>query len=118
MKGLTLREISGIEKESNISPWYVAAVLDRSRFPGCSAYECCEDCDPNGSCDQCDTVDGRWIEAVCEYASTCDYCGELTAHVQMSMNPETQQGFCDECFNKAVRVKLIKRCDHRLRGKN
>jgi hypothetical protein len=60
----------------------------------------CPDCEPNGNCDSCDTIDGRFMEAVNEYASTCDWCAELTMHVMMRMDPETQLGYCEECVPK------------------
>jgi len=46
-------------------------------------------------CDDC--IDGRYIGAVCEYASTCDECGELTSHVEMTMDEITQLGYCEDC---------------------
>jgi|GEM_PF-2896607 len=46
-------------------------------------------------CDDC--VDGRFIEAVSEYASTCDGCGELTHHNLLTMDEETQLGYCYLC---------------------
>lgn len=61
-----------------------------------------EDCDlfePGGEeCDDC--VDGRFIGAVSEYASTCDGCGELTAHELMTMDEKTQLGYCEKCAPK------------------
>ena len=39
-------------------------------------------------------VDGRWIDVVSVYASTCDGCGELTSHEEMLMDEETQLGYC------------------------
>jgi len=51
--------------------------------------------------DDCvDCVDGRDIECVCEYASTCDGCGELTSHENMTMDEETQLGYCSDCAPK------------------
>ena len=47
--------------------------------------------------DRDDEVEGRWIGAVCEYASTCDDCGELTMHESMWMDEETQLGYCEKC---------------------
>lgn len=45
-----------------------------------------------------DEVDGRWIGAVCEYASTCDGpCAELTSHAEMRADPVTQLGYCWQC---------------------
>ncbi|MFA6447718.1 MAG: hypothetical protein WCW31_05745 [Patescibacteria group bacterium] len=46
-------------------------------------------------CDDC--IDGRFIDAVSEYASTCDGCGELTHHDLMVMDPKTQLGYCKPC---------------------
>jgi hypothetical protein len=48
----------------------------------------------------CDSVDGRWIEAVAEYASTCDGCGELCHHDLMEMDEETQLGYCQMCIER------------------
>lgn len=64
------------------------------------SYECPE-CHGEGDCDYCDSIDGRWIEAVNEYASTCDGCGELTHHdyqlFDPSVWPEVQLSYCEEC---------------------
>ena len=46
-------------------------------------------------CEDC--CDGRFMGAVCEYASTCDGCGELTLHEGMIMRKETQLGYCETC---------------------
>ncbi|MFZ2225814.1 MAG: hypothetical protein WA064_00120 [Candidatus Moraniibacteriota bacterium] len=46
-------------------------------------------------CDDC--VEGRDIGVVCEYASTCDGCGELFSHEELEMDPETYLGYCEEC---------------------
>lgn len=49
--------------------------------------------------DRDDEVDGRWIGAVCEYASTCDgSCAELTSHSDLHMDDLTQLGYCDSCL--------------------
>jgi len=47
--------------------------------------------------ESCDTIDGRWIEAVSEYASTCDGCGELAMHADLEMDEATQLGYCEKC---------------------
>ncbi len=47
--------------------------------------------------DDDDEVNGRWLSAVCEYASTCDGCGDLTMHEEMTMDDETQLGYCHDC---------------------
>ena len=57
----------------------------------------CDECNDTGDCDHCDSIDGRWIEAVCEYASTCDGCGELEMHSAMEMDPVTHLGYCARC---------------------
>ena len=48
-------------------------------------------------CDREDEIDGRFIDAVAEYASTCDGCGELTHHDFLTMDDETQLGYCEVC---------------------
>lgn len=59
----------------------------------------CEYCNGVGYCDHCDAIDGRWIEAVCEYASTCDVCGELTHHDLLTACEEgCQLGTCESCI--------------------
>jgi hypothetical protein len=63
----------------------------------CSHDTRCERCEPSGNCDSCDTIDGRFIGAVSDYASTCDGCGELTMHEALAMDPETQLGYCEKC---------------------
>jgi hypothetical protein len=66
----------------------------------CTSVTHCADCNPSGDCDCCDTVDGRWIAAVSDYASTCDWCGEQTHHEHLTMDPKTQLGYCDDCIPK------------------
>jgi hypothetical protein len=46
-------------------------------------------------CDDC--ADGRFTEAVNEYASTCDGCADLTSHADMAMDEKTQLGYCGAC---------------------
>lgn len=62
----------------------------------------CPYADEDGDCDCC--VDGRALECVNEYASTCDGCGELTMHDSMWMDPYTQLGYCEDCTTKAARA--------------
>ena len=77
--------------------WFLAATLDKY----CSADTRCQECRPDGDCDKCDSIEGRWIQAVCEYASTCDVCGELTSHVCFAfVDEETDLGCCEACFEK------------------
>lgn len=66
----------------------------------CSSETHCEMCESSGNCDSCDTIDGRWMEAVNEYASTCDFCCQLTSHDDMEMDPLTQAGYCPDCVPK------------------
>lgn len=77
----------------------------RKAKPGseCTFDTRCASCRPNGDCDPCNTIDGRNIEAVSDYASTCDWCGELTHHDRMAMDPETQLGYCEKCLPKLPR---------------
>jgi len=83
-----------------ISIWYEKAKLDTSPDAECSLETRCPNAEPNGNCDVCGTIDGRWMEAVSEYASTCDGCAELTHHSHLTMDPETQLGYCDNCIPK------------------
>lgn len=89
-----------------ISEWYSNTKLGED----CDFEAHCKDCKPNGDCDFCFTIDGRWISAVSEYASTCDRCAELTGHIEMRMDPETQLGYCRECVPKLpseIRNRLL-----------
>jgi hypothetical protein len=60
----------------------------------------CEQCEPDGSCESCNTVYGRFMDVVNEYASTCDDCMEMCSHELMTMDPKTQLGYCPECAPK------------------
>lgn len=63
----------------------------------CERKECCswESGRDEDDCEDC--VDGRDIQVVSDYASTCDGCGELTPHEEMTMDKETQLGYCPKC---------------------
>lgn len=79
----------------------------------CPELECCGDvrchhCGPDGVCDHCDTIDGRLVEEVSEYASTCDYCCELAMHESMIMDERTQLGICDRCIDKGITLDVFK----------
>ena len=80
--------------------WYESTTLGDC----CCDNTHCEDCEENGNCDRCDTIDGRWVEAVSEYASSCDGCGELTHHCQFYNVSETGLGVCRLCFENGVVV--------------
>lgn len=77
------------------SSWYEQSILG----DGCGVNTHCEHCEPNGDCDICGTMDGRDMECVNEYASTCDGpCAELTHHDYLTMDTKTQLGYCDDCI--------------------
>lgn len=71
----------------------------------------CESCSPifgfDIDQDNCDCIDGRFIEAVNEYTSTCDLCGELTSHELMEMDLETQLGYCSKCVPRAIELGIL-----------
>jgi len=81
------------------SSWFEEAQLSDQCTSG-DVPTRCPDCKANGDCESCDTIDGRWITAVSDYASTCDGCGELCSHEIMTMDPKTQLGYCPECAPK------------------
>ncbi len=56
----------------------------------------CDFADENGECDCC--IDNRVLEVVWEYASTCDGCSEMTHHDLLTMDKNTQLGYCPECI--------------------
>lgn len=63
--------------------------------------DCPNDCRkctlPKEEQDDCDSIDGRYLLAVNEYASTCDGCGDMTSHEEMVMDEDTQLGYCKMC---------------------
>ena len=62
---------------------------------------------PNGEeCYDDECICGRWMEAVNEYASTCDGCAELTMHENMTMDMKTQLGYCDNCVDEYIENNL------------
>lgn len=71
--------------------------IDWSQFQhGVHCCECCQDItEEECNCD--DYCEGRFIGEVCAYASTCDWCHELTMHENMEMDLRTQLGYCEEC---------------------
>lgn len=80
------------------SEWYRNAKHCRCCCNGNGGYKC-EDCEPDGFCESCDTFEGRGIEQISEYASTCDGCGDLVHHDLQRIPPETgdQLGYCEDC---------------------
>ncbi len=92
------------------SVWYLRTKLTNNPYIACSDYTHCKDCKPSGECYACDTIDGRWVDAVNCYASTCDGCGELCHHDRQVMDPETQLGYCPNCIPELppdVRERVI-----------
>lgn len=80
---------------TEISDWYTSARLGEE----CTPDTRCECATSDGDCEHCGTIDGRFMEAVNEYASTCDgECMELTHHELLRMDPDTQLAYCDVCF--------------------
>jgi len=69
-------------------------------------YSCEREYDhPEEHCNTCDSdtcCDGRTLEAVNQYASTCDGCGELTMHEDLAMDDDTQLGYCYECMKEKL----------------
>ncbi len=57
--------------------------------------------------DAYDEVDGRFIDAVAEYASTCDCCSELALHTDMEMHEPTQLGLCGYCRSKGITISVF-----------
>ncbi len=85
-----------------VSPWYAATKLGKTRL----GFDCCSDthceyCAPTGDCHVCGTVDGRFVDAVSEYASTCDgHCMQLTLNALKQRDPVTQLAYCEKCIPK------------------
>ncbi len=73
----------------------------------CTPTTHCASCKPDGSCDYCETIEGRFMEAVNEYASTCDYCGDLCSHDLFEfLDERTQLGACGHCLQEIGLVAL------------
>ncbi len=89
------------------SDWYTKAKLGDM----CCSDTRCEHCEPSGNCDLCNTIDGRGIEAVNEYASTCDCCSKLTIHEEMTMDTVTQLGYCAECVASRLSPEILARLE-------
>jgi hypothetical protein len=94
-------------KNEEASEWFKVAALGDMCLPDPPTR--CPACEPSGICDPCGTVYGRFMEVVNEYASTCDWCADLTMHDQMRMDPVTQLGYCKKCVPKLpadIRARL------------
>jgi hypothetical protein len=58
-----------------------------SKDRGCcgDCYECTLTIEEQNELTDCDCIDGRYIGAVSEYASSCDGCGELTTRTALRL---------------------------------
>lgn len=79
-----------------MSDWYKHSTLSDE----CNYDTHCRDCDQHGVCHTCDTIDGRFVDAVADYASTCDGCGELFNNDCQTTDEKTDLGYCHECWKK------------------
>jgi hypothetical protein len=109
IKGITIeltRRVSGRKEERLMLNDVLCLTWFKKAEPGrdCTPDSKCEHAEPNGNCDACNTVDGRFMEEVNCYASTCDVCGELTMHEELEMNEENQLGTCPECLKKGLKA--------------
>lgn len=86
------------------SEWYRMTTLGEF----CDAVMHCENCEPSGDCDSCDTIDGRWMEAVAEYAQSCDQCGELHCNDNLIVDEATDLGYCPECYETRKQLLVDK----------
>jgi hypothetical protein len=78
-----------------MSSWYTRTKLGEV----CDNDTHCVQCESDGVCFRCDSVDGRFEGVVSEYASTCDGpCSEQTHHDLLTSDPETQLGYCEACI--------------------
>ena len=100
--------------ENLASSWYKKVV------PGvmCTPTTRCTHAQRSGACDSCDTIDGRYMGAVSDYASTCDGpCAELTHHDLLAMDPETQLGYCQTCIpslSPEIRARLEQKFENQF----
>lgn len=53
--------------------------------------------DVNLSEDADDEINGRFIDALNCYVSTCDGCGDPCSHELMRIDPVTDLSYCPEC---------------------
>ena len=108
MKDLLEKSISKSAAEAKPQPLNELLCLTwfEKAEPGkeCTPNARCENAETNGNCDYCRTMDGRGIEEINCYASTCDCCGELTMHEEMEMNEENQLGTCEVCIAKGLKA--------------
>ncbi len=92
LSGLAARAFGAaiIESSQPDPGWYRSTSLGE----WCGSDTHCDACRTDGDCDLCDTIDGRHMDAVAEYAQTCDGCGELTENESLTMNRTTHLSYC------------------------
>lgn len=107
-----------------MSNWYKDAILADT----CTPETHCVDCEIDGLCEPCDTVEGVYAGSntlaglggspvgtggVFDHSSTCDGpCMELTANQLLHMDPQTQLGYCDSCmYDDAFDPDILKRIE-------
>lgn len=83
---------------SDVSQWYQGARQSDCCWNDLHGYKC-PTCEPDGFCEMCDTFEGRGIEQIFEYASTCDGCSQLVHHDLQRIPPDSddQLGYCENC---------------------
>ena len=73
--------------------WYDEAKIGTNC---CNPPERCPDCQPDGFCESCDSFEGRSLECINEYASTCDGCYQLVHHDLQRLDCDGL-GYCEKC---------------------
>jgi hypothetical protein len=102
IKGKRHREDGpAVEFANGDKEWWINGIMVDEYDPN---NEDCKDCEYR-DCESC--CDGRFTDAVNEYASTCDGCGELTSNELMWYDEKTQLGYCDECVKQMDKKGLI-----------
>lgn len=76
----------------------------------CSSTEHCEKCEPSGSCEACDTIDGRYFPVVSEYVSTCDECCKPYLNEVQTVHPDDEdssspRAYCPNCYWKLFKTQ-------------
>lgn len=58
----------------------------------------CKNCEPDGICYSCDTVEGRWSQGE-DIFHSCDGCGNGVINDLSYSDDKTQLSYCWECAN-------------------
>jgi len=92
------RRSAATDCSPHVSDWYKSAGMCPTNCC-CRPDGRCSDCQPDGFCETCDTFEGRGIDQINEYASTCDGCYELVHHdlQRIPDGSDDQLGYCEEC---------------------